>query len=164
MLDQGFTHNYVDWFFMPQHTIIRVYGCNQAPHIFPKFALARVCFLEFMWKMLWMEHDLMRNQRKGTFFPNLTVFEELAIGFDMLEELQRFMKVNYPLKSRKERVCDPKGHINMIRRTLLTKRAISHEFDPEEDVIRNLVYFPDVMHTRKKVDNDDEVGESEGEG
>lgn len=26
--NQGFTHNYADWFLMPQHTIIRVYDCD----------------------------------------------------------------------------------------------------------------------------------------
>lgn len=91
----------------------------------------------------------MINQRKGTFFHDLTIFEELAIGSNMLEELQRFMRVNYPPKSGKERVCDPEGHINMIRRTLLTKRFISHEFF-SKDVIINLVYFSNVMQTKKR--------------
>lgn len=148
--NQGYTHNYADWFLMPHNTIFRVYGCNQLPHILPKFVPARIYFLEFMCQMLWMEHDLMRNQKKGTFFPNLTVFEEFFVGSDMLEELQRFMRVNYPLKSGKERVCDPKGQSNMIKRTLVTKRVISHVFEPEEDVIRNLVYFDDVFQTRKR--------------
>lgn len=67
----------------------------------------------------------------------------------MLEELQRFIKANFSLKSGKERICDREGHINNIRRTLLTKREITHEFDLEEDVIRNLVYFVGMFERRK---------------
>lgn len=48
------------------------------------------------------------------------------------------------------RVFYLEGHINNIRRTLLTKRVIKHAFDPKEDVIRNLVYFLDVFETRNK--------------
>lgn len=104
---QGSNHNYVDWFLMANHTITRVYGCDQEPHILPKFLPARILFLEFMWQMLWMDHDLMRNKRQCTFFPDLIMFEEFYVRSDMLEELKRFMRVNYPLKSRKGRVCDP---------------------------------------------------------
>lgn len=91
----------------------------------------------------------MKNQRKGTFLPDLIVFEELSVGLDMLEEVQRFIRANFSLRSGKVRVCDPEGHINNIR-TLLTERVITNVFDLEEDVIRNLVYFLDVFETRKK--------------
>lgn len=59
--DQGFIHNYGDWFLMPQYTIIRVYGCDQVLHVLLKFVPSRVLFLEFIWKMLEMECSLMKN-------------------------------------------------------------------------------------------------------
>ena len=46
-----------------------------------------------MWKMLWMEQDVMKRQKKGTFLPDLTKCEELSVGSDTLEELQNYLNM-----------------------------------------------------------------------
>ena len=74
--EQGHTHNFGDWFFLPKVTIIRVNGFPTAPHILPKFVPLRLTFLEFMWQMMWMEKDVMHKQKKGTFLPNQTKCED----------------------------------------------------------------------------------------
>lgn len=94
--------------------------------------------------------DEKSEKKECSFLPDLTVFEDLSIGSDMLEELLRFIKVIFSLRLGKKRICDPEGHINNIKRTLITKREITHEFDLEEDVIRNLVHFADVFERRKR--------------
>lgn len=40
----------------------------------------------------------MKNKRKGNFLPDLTVFEDLSVGSDILEEVQGFIKSNFALR------------------------------------------------------------------
>lgn len=43
------TQNFHDWFYMGDYTLVRLYGCPQAPHLLPIFVSDIIEFLEFMW-------------------------------------------------------------------------------------------------------------------
>lgn len=57
-----------------------------------------------------------------------------SIGCDTLEELKNYLKGMYSLRSGLERFFDPKGHMNFVRQKILTKVAITHELEYDEDV------------------------------
>lgn len=56
-----FTHNFGDFFFYSNCTLIRVYGCNQASHMLPIIVSPRLAFIEFIWQMLWSEKEKIRT-------------------------------------------------------------------------------------------------------
>lgn len=79
------------------------------------------------------------TRKKDTFLLHVTVFVGISIGFDNLEELQNYLKGMHSLRLGVERIFNPKGHMNFVRQKILTKVAITHEVNYDEDVIRNCV-------------------------
>lgn len=65
----AFTHNFGDFFFYSNCTFIRVYGCNQAPHMLPFIVSLRIAFIKCIWQLLWLEKEQIRIERKGQHLP-----------------------------------------------------------------------------------------------
>lgn len=64
-LEGAFSHNFGNFFFYANCTIIWVYGFSQVPHILPVIVLPRLAFIEIMWWLMWIEKYLVRIEKKG---------------------------------------------------------------------------------------------------
>lgn len=85
----AFSHNFGDFFFYTNCTMIRVYGCDQAPHFLLVVVSPRLAFIEFIWKMLWMEKEHVRT-KKGKHLPRFTVYREFWVGVTPLRKYKIF--------------------------------------------------------------------------
>lgn len=111
----AFTHNFGDLFSYENCTIIRIYGCEQGPHVLPIIVSPRLEFLEFIWKMMWMEREQISSDRKGNFIPRVTIFNDFSVGCETLEKVHNFLVKNYVMRVAQATHFDPKGCINDIR-------------------------------------------------
>lgn len=145
----AFTHNLGDFFFYSNFTLIRVYGCNQAPHMLPIIVAPRLAFIEFIWQMLWSKKDQIRTKKKGQHLPLMVKFNEFNVGCDTLDKVQEFLVNNYKLKVFKERNYDPEGYINDVRTNNLRVRGFTCHFNERGDLIRN-AYPSEPLQRRRK--------------
>lgn len=62
------THNWGDFYFHDNFTVMRVYGCPQPPHILPKIVPMRLAIIEFIWQLTLVDKEYLLPHRKCTFF------------------------------------------------------------------------------------------------
>lgn len=136
-LERAFTHNFGDFFFYGNCTIIRIYGCEQGPHVLPIFVSSRLAFLELIWQMMWMENEKMKMDIKGNLLPRVTILNEFIVGCDALEKVHNFLLKNHRLRVAQTRHYDLEGCINDIRVRELKDKGYFHSFVEREDLIIN---------------------------
>lgn len=94
-----FTHNFGDFFFYGNCTIIRIYGYEKGPHVLPIVVSPRLTFLKTFWKMMWMEREQIKSDRKGKFLPSVTIFDEFSVGCKTLEKVLNFFDKELQVES-----------------------------------------------------------------
>ena len=73
-------HNMGDIYFYNNTTIIRIYGFPGRPFVLPRYVPLRIGFLEVMREIAMLqETNFPPNKRKGSFFPDLTIFHHFAV-------------------------------------------------------------------------------------
>lgn len=88
-------------------SIIRVYGCPHAPHVFPKNILEKIGIVKFFWQLIMMNQEYLGPKiKKGSFVCKNVKVGDFFIGKDATEELDEFMR-EFLFPSAPTRTYDP---------------------------------------------------------
>ena len=85
-------HNWGDIFLFKECTLMRVYACPQPPHILPKYFPPRLAIIEFFWKFLLMNKEMIPpSLHKPTFVCRTFKIGDFEIGKNAYEELSEYL-------------------------------------------------------------------------
>ena len=100
-------HNWGDIFLFPTFSLMRVYGCPQPPHMFPKFIPPRLAISESMCHFFMVNREYLGPKvHRGTFLCRCFKVGDFSIGKEALDQIHSFLH-HFNLSSRPYKMYDP---------------------------------------------------------
>ena len=130
------SHNWGDMIPYPILTIIRTYGFQGTPHVFPYHVPLKIGIAEILWQLGGLEETYLIKRGRGSFFPTCIVAHHFVItkgGWLFLYKLLDLYKmvVSHP------HFCDTEGFYDLFFRFRDKFGSIKNEPYFPKDIIRN---------------------------